>query len=154
MHSPFISRVDSSSRYTHGWDVRVRWRKQCLKRFYSDRKYGGKQKALQESIACSKLFCHELHRPYCARIIRGMSGRKPPQSGFRGVSVRKRNGILLGYFSTWYPQKGVQKMKWFSIFRLGKNRALKLAISHRKEMEIKYYGTEIKDAPSVHPSIG
>jgi len=130
-----ISRIDSGS--THGWFVRAYRNCRTHSKFFSDRKYGGKNKALALAKICRDELVERLGPRSSRRVFK--KANKNNKTGVIGVSKGKRtmpNGTARLYFVvSWSPQPNVSKYKSFSIDSLGEKRAFDTAVKFRKSME-------------------
>lgn len=130
-----ISRIDSES--THGWFVRGYRNKMTYSKLFSDKKYGGKGKALIAAREFRNELVEELQkiRPM-KRPRRIVSTDSRNKTGVLGVCRLEKVGptgkIYASYSVTWRPKPGVQKCTSFSIRKYGEKQALKLAVSLRK----------------------
>lgn len=130
-----ISRIDSNS--THGWFVRGYKNKTTYSKLFSDKKYGGKTKALtaarefREELVLELKKIRAMKRP--RRVVATDSRNK---TGVLGVCRLEKVGpsgqVYASYSVTWRPKPGVQKCTSFSIRKYGEKKAFKLAVSLRK----------------------
>jgi hypothetical protein len=132
-----ISRIDSHR--AKGWFVRIYYRAdQEHRKFFSDGKYGGKQKALELAVAYHDEY-QEQHPPPKKLPFK----RKPIASNTTGVSgvsetyQRSRAGEKIPCFSVfWAPRENERKTKRFYHHHYGsREAALKEAAAFRKEKE-------------------
>ena len=138
-----ISRIDSGS--THGWFVRGYRNGKIYSRLFSDRKSGGKTKALK----LAQVFRDELNdklesipkKPRKQRIVVSDSRNKTGELGVSRTTKKGPNGTLHECYSvSWRPKPGVQKCTSFSIRKYGEKKALKLAVEHRRKMMRETHG--------------
>lgn len=47
---PGIARIDQPEKHTHGWYVRVRVKNKVVSKYFADKQFGGKTKALAQAI--------------------------------------------------------------------------------------------------------
>lgn len=130
-----ISRIDSNS--THGWFVRGYKNKTTYSKLFSDKKYGGKGKALiaarefREELVGELKKIRPMKRP--RRIVSSDSRNK---TGVLGVCRLEKVGpsgnVYSSYSVTWRPKPGIQKCTSFSIRKYGEKQAFKLAVNLRK----------------------
>lgn len=134
-----ITRMDYE--YTHGWTVRYRVKKITYSKLFSDRKLGGKLKALQAAKEYLELMLEKYPKP--TRLQRALTPSKRNKSGTPGVSrcVTHRATFLEEY---WLAEcllpDGTRKYKRFSIKKYGERKAKKLAVAARLEMVEELYG--------------
>ena len=138
-----ISRIDSGS--THGWFVRGYRNGKIYSRLFSDRKSGGKTKALNDA----KAFRDELNekldsipkKPRKRRIVLSDTRNKTGELGVSRTTKTGPNGSLHECYSvSWRPEPGKQKCTSFSIRKYGEKKAFKLAVAHRSKMMRETYG--------------
>ena len=131
-----ISRIDLSEMRSHGWQVRLSRRGRKYSRFFSDRKYGGREVAL----GMARNFRDELVARLPVRERSGAAGKLTRRniSGVVGVSrivVRTTAATYEFWQATWSPLPGVRRRVKFSIRRYGEDRAFELACAARREAE-------------------
>ena len=129
-----ISRIDLSAMRSHGWQVRLTRRGRKYSRFFSDRKYGGREVALRTA----RDFRDELLARLSDREKSGAAGKMTRRniSGVVGVSrivVRTAGAKYEFWQATWSPDPGLRRRVKFSIRRYGENRAFQLACAARRE---------------------
>jgi len=132
-----ISRIDSGT--TKGWFVRGYRNGKTYAQLFSDRKLGGKDKALERA----RKYRDKLHQKLAdmKRLVRkrrvAFRDRRN-KSGVLGVCRTTKkgvSGILNEVWSvTWRPKSKVQKCTSFSIRKYGEERAFKLAVAYRKRV--------------------
>jgi hypothetical protein len=137
-----IARIDQAKAdgkgATHGWEVKIHRRGESVHKFFSDRKWGGKLKALTEAQGFRDEVLAKL-KPYSrveianAKTVRNRSGIV----GVRRVDkARKKNGqVYWGTFweASWSPEPGVHKHRLFSVQKYGERKAKALAVDARKK---------------------
>ncbi len=148
---PGISRIDS--KHTHGWYVRVYANGGVfVSKLFSDRLYGGKQKALKNAIIFRD------HNQMVAELERAKyqsTKRKPfynkrsknNKSGITGVNeVKSMNkGRLVHYFQATWSESGKLKSKKFYVnSKRTREEAFKLAVNFRKQKEQELYEEWLK----------
>ncbi len=137
-----ISRIDSKN--THGWYVRVYANGGVFcSKLYSDRLYGGKEKALESAIK------YRDHNQEVADKYK-REGRNPnrkplykraPKNNTTGqVGVNEVKAVLNGrevhYFQATWSENGVPQSKKFYISKKrSREKAMKEAIAYRQKME-------------------
>jgi len=131
-----ISRIDSGA--THGWFVRAYRKGTTHSKFFSDRKFGGKNKALALAVAARDELRARLGPPSTGkhRLLRSNRNNKTGAVGVCRVTRTLPNGAKRHYFlASWRPEPNVAKAKPFSIDRLGERGAFEAAVRFRKERE-------------------
>lgn len=141
-----ISRIDSNS--THGWFVRGYKNKKTFSKLFSDKKHGGKLKALQAARKFRDTLNKKLSKiPQAPRPRRIVFSDTRNKTGIIGVSYTKKRtsaGRLFKCFSvTWRPEKGIQKCTSFSIQKYGKKGAFDRAVRLRRKKMLEIYGPSI-----------
>jgi len=141
-----ISRIDSGS--THGWFVRGYRNGETYSKLFSDKKCGGKGKALESA----RSYRNGLHKKLAA-IPRKPRGRRivykdsRNTTGVLGVCRTAKSGpdgkVNERYSVSWRPEPGVQKCTSFSINKYGEKRAFQMAVLHRRKMMREIYGPGI-----------
>ncbi len=141
-----ISRIDS--KHTHGWYVRVYANGGVfVSKLFSDRLYGGKQKALQNAIKFRD------HNEMVAELERAKYEsvkRKPfynrkvknSTSGITGVNEVKSmtNGRLVHYFQATWSEKGkLHSKKFYVNKKRTRDEAFEQAVAYRKQKEKELY---------------
>lgn len=142
-----ISRIDSDDRNMHGWFARVYLRsKVYANKYFNDKKYGGKQKALRaakEYLAATIKERNEKH-PEAKNSRRRVTTDARNKTGIIGVSrttIKSKSGVVSEFFQvTWRPRKNVVRAKSFSIKKYGEEGALRRAWEIRKKAEKQMYG--------------
>lgn len=141
-----ISRVDSKS--THGWFVRAYKNKETYSKLFSDKKYGGKRKALAAAQEHQVKLVKQLkkitplprERRLVCRDIRNSTG----VLGVCRLEKANTNGeINASYSVTWRPEPGVQKCTSFSVNKYGEKQAFQLAVELRKSKMKTIFGKHI-----------
>lgn len=138
-----ISRIDSGS--THGWFVRAYKNGKTHSKLFSDKKYGGRDAALEKARGYRHHLREKLDQvPQKPRARRLVYRDNRNSTGILGVSrtrKRNKNGTITDCFSvSWRPQPGVQKCTSFSIRKYGEKKAFELAVSHRRQKLMEIYG--------------
>jgi hypothetical protein len=138
-----ISRIDSGS--THGWFVRGYRNGKTYSRLFSDRKCGGKGKALAKARAYRDELVAELEKipqkPRGRRLVYRDSRNSSGVLGVCRTAKKGPNGTVNECYSvSWRPEPGVQKCTSFSIRKYGEEKAFQLAVAHRRRMMRDIYG--------------
>ncbi len=149
-----ISRIDQKDKNTFGWFVRIRRDGKQISKFFSDGKFGGKQKSLDAAVTFRDEHIREWES-FAKNHDRPMHVGTRSNIGHNGISYtrkkKKRNGkeYVEHVFSVCYsPEKGVNKNKTFYIpkahnrkeFKKNYQDKLKEAIEFRDQMMHKIYG--------------
>lgn len=144
---PGISRIDTDS--THGWYVRAYRNGSVQSKFFSDRKYGGRDVAYKE--ACShrdELFQKVAAQPKEPRKRSPQISAKRSGTGVVGVTRTDKKTasgkVLTCYSVSWRPQSNVQKCTSFSWDKYGEAEAFRRAVKHRFEKLIEGYGPTVE----------
>ena len=148
-----ISRIDSGS--THGWFVRGYRNGKTYAKLFSDRKCGGKGKALAAAQAWREDLCQELAQipaePRSRRIVYKDARNTTGILGVCRTVKRSPSGNLNECYSvSWRPAPGVQKCTSFSIRKYGEKKAFQLAVAHRRRMLREIYGAGIFRKLAAH----
>ena len=131
-----ISRIETSS--TLGWYVRVYRNKKTYSKFFSDTKYGGKDKALEmalfEKEELSKMISKIPKKPTKRRVVTKDKRNTTGVLGVSRTSKKASNGKSYDcYTVSWRPEPKVQKSTSFSIKKYGEEKALEMAIQLRRK---------------------
>jgi hypothetical protein len=129
-----ISRIDQPEKHNHGWFVRLTRRGQRHSAFFSDKKNGGKARALKlAQVAYAKLV---KEHPHMSRRDFAQIERRSNKTGIVGVTklVKEVRGKKYKFWqATWSPLPGTVRKKAFSVTRYGDDKAKKLAVVARKK---------------------
>lgn len=141
-----ISRIDSGS--THGWFVRGYRNGKTYSKLFSDKKCGGKKRALE----MAREHRDELHgkleqipaKPRGRRIVYRDSRNTTGVLGVCRTAKKSPTGKINECYSvSWRPEPGVQKCTSFSIRKYGEKKAFELAVAHRRKMLREIYGAGV-----------
>lgn len=141
-----VSRIDTDD--THGWFVHKRHQGRIHSKFFSDSRYGSRDKAFE----AAKSYRARLDEKYPLPRTRAFrnQAQKNNTTGVVGVSetyMRSRNGKKIPCFTvTWRPQKGVSRTKKFSIAAYGREEAFRKAVEFRQQMEAEMLRTRGDEA--------
>ncbi len=135
-----ISRVDfrTETSPARGFLVRVMRRGEKYQKFFGDKSFGGKTKALSaakkfrdEVLAQYRGFSkRELAEKVSVRNTSGVVGVRYAEE-FHGVGKGRR---IYGFWvASWNPTAGTRKTKRFSIDKYGDDEAMRLAIKARED---------------------
>ncbi len=130
-----ITRIDQPGKELHGWYARVGWKGETFSKWFPDD--GHRQAALKEAIEWRNDIEATIGKPRTERWIRS------PQRNLPGVSRRVKDGTEV-FEVTWMPSPGKVRKTSYSIAAHGEREALRLAVEHRREMERRYYGGELR----------
>jgi hypothetical protein len=140
-----ISRIDQPSKKHHGFYVRVVFRGKQHSKFFSDKKYGGGEAALEAAIKYRDELEAELGKPRTDRMVVA-----PPDKDRGGVrryqKPTRRNGKVHYsdvYEVSWCPEPGKVRRKRFSVNKLGEREARRRAYEFRMVQERRMYGEPI-----------
>ena len=115
MKHKHISRIDSGN--THGWYVRVHRQGVKYEKLFSDKKHGGKEKALKKALIHAEESVLRMDREN-PKIITPRVYRM----------IKKSRGYEYEFYEVaWSPEPYKRKKKAFSINRLGEKKAKKMA---------------------------
>jgi hypothetical protein len=131
-----ISRIETSS--TLGWYVRVYRNKKTYSKFFSDTKFGGKDKALETAIfqkeELSRMISEIPKKPTKRRVVTKDKRNITGVLGVSRTSKKASNGKSYDcYTVSWRPEPKVQKSTSFSIKKYGEEKALEMAIELRRK---------------------
>jgi hypothetical protein len=129
-----ISRIDQDEKHNHGWFVRVTRKGKTYSSFFTDKKHGGKGKAL----AAAKIGLEVLREKYppMSRKEFARVQRRKTKSGIVGVTrlTKKVKGKDYDFWqATWSPKTGVIEKKVYSITKYGEKKAKSLAVKARRK---------------------
>lgn len=144
-----ISRIDSEVCRTYGWYVRARFNGKVISKLFSDKKYGGKAKALMKARRYYKKSFETLIKKYSdfnpnkvpAKII--VSQNRKNNTGVVGVQkITKHNSggtVYVAYRVNWTDKTGKSRNKFYSVEKWGDKKAFKLAREYRRQMILENY---------------
>ena len=127
-----ISRIEQAEKNHYGYYVRLNWRGTQFAKFFSDKKYGGKRKALKAAEA----YFDELdaQMPLDSQV-----GRMTVRNTSGTVGVNRTKSTSRGHsYEYWQAQWGYgdhRKSAKFSVNKYGEDEAKRLAIETRKKWE-------------------
>jgi len=149
-----ISRIDQPAKNTFGWFVRIRRDGNKISRFFSDGKYGSREKALQSAQEFRNKNLDEW-QSFAKNYDRAMHLGKESNIGYPGISYcvksKTRNGEIYKehvFQVSYSPEKGLHKNKSFYIpkarnkreFKKNYEAKLQMAIKFRDDQMMKIYG--------------
>ena len=121
-----------------GWEVRIQRRGKKYEKYFGDRKYGGKTKAMKAARAYRNEILAATSRYSVAELAKKPSVRN--NSGVVGVRLHKQVDTrgdyqyeYWYYVAQWTDAKGRRRTKSFSVHTHGEDKALKLAKKARRE---------------------
>jgi hypothetical protein len=144
-----ISRIDSEACRTYGWYVRARFNGKVVSKLFSDRKYGGKAKALMKA--------RRFYKNTLTKLIKKNSDLKTDKIPVKNIITRNRmnNTGLVGvqkivrhnpggsvyraFRVNWTDTKGKSRAKFFSIDKFGEKQAFKMAKKYRIQKVLENY---------------
>lgn len=138
-----ISRIDTNS--THGWFVRCYRNAKIYSKLFSDKKYGGRRKALCAAREYRDQLEKDLEKiPRTPRGRRLVFSDSRNKTGVLGVTRSKKVGadgvVREAYAVSWRPEPGVQKCTSFSIDKYGEEGAFRLAVQLRRKKMREIFG--------------
>ncbi len=148
-----ISRIDQISRNTYGWYLRVRCYGIMYSKFFSDKKFGNKNKALQAAVEFRDDLERELGLPRTDRYVVMQSPHN--KTGVIGIQRKvKKHRKKSGEYSYWNvfevtynPEPGVTKKTSVSIDLHGEKEAFRRACLIRRQKEREIYGACVNAIP-------
>ena len=124
-----IARIDQESKRTFGWYVRVRFVGKIYSKFFSDRKWGGRNSSLLSAISWRDQTEKKIGKTRTNKHIVTVSNSK---TGVVGVRLNEK---LNRFEVSWVTHLGKQGKTSVSINKHGKKVALAKAIALRQEKE-------------------
>ena len=126
------------TQHTKGWEVRIVRSKGTVRELFSDSRYGGKNRGLQEARKFRDIVLKRI--PKLNRKEVSELPKKTTIEDGVGISLIKQRSIKGGktittlyYQAFWSPRKGVYKARKFSVKKYGKEKAFQLAVAARKK---------------------
>ena len=144
-----ISRIDS--RGTHGWYVRIYHEGKTHSKLYSDKKYGGKERALKFAKKARDLAMDKIKGRYRLRkkkpnLVTSTTGSN---TGVVGVYKTKRtykSGNTYYYYKIyWRPRPNKVKSREWSIQKYGEDEAFRLAVEFRDNVMREIHGKKYEE---------
>jgi hypothetical protein len=144
-----ISRIDSPQKKMHGWYVRVRLKHVTKSKFISDKKYGGREVALEKAVEWRNQTERELGKPRTDWVIVGNNPRN--NSGVVGVRralkkyVGKDGKVYYNdvYEVSWNAGREKRGRTSVSITKHGERAAFRKACAIRRQKEEEMYGNVV-----------
>lgn len=109
---------------SHGYFVRVTWKGETRRKFFSDGVYGDRLGALAAAIEWRDAVEAELGKPRTERLVIG--AMRPSNTGIRGVRRLVENHTTY-YEATWVAHDGQVRRTRYSARKHGARRARRLA---------------------------
>jgi hypothetical protein len=144
-----ITRIDYEGSSTRGWTVRLTRQGKRHQKFFNDRTYGGKNKALLAAKACYQSWVKQ------APDIQTAKGRKTNRNTtgkvgvhlVKNVDARWKNAESYAFCASWIDPKGKRTKISFAWNRYGKKQAWILAcIAREREINDREKILEILDS--------
>jgi hypothetical protein len=144
-----ITRIDYEGSSTRGWTVRLTRQGKRQQKFFNDRTYGGKNKALLAAKACYQNWVKQ------APDIQTAKGRKTNRNTtgkvgvhlVKNVDARWKNAESYAFCASWIDPKGKRTKISFAWNRYGKKQAWILAcIARDREINDREKILEILDS--------
>jgi hypothetical protein len=143
-----ISRIDQPAKKHHGYYVRVSFRGKQHSKFFSDKKFGGGEAALEAAIRYRNETEAELGKPRTDRVVVAPADKAKGGGGVRRYMKPTRRGDKVHYSDvyevTWCPEPGKVRRKRFYIGKLGEREAKRRAYEFRRVQERRMYGQPIE----------
>lgn len=131
-----ITRIDQPEKRNHGYFVRLQRDGHRFSAFFSDKKHGGKRKALEEARKAFAKMLKE-HPPVSRRELaerklktKGAGGTIP---GVSHTVTRSKGRTYEFWQAAWSPEPNVRKCVKFSVNKYGARKAKQLAIEARRD---------------------
>jgi hypothetical protein len=130
MGHPAPERVEMASKQLMGWWVRTTHDGKPLRRFFSDREFGGPDQAHQAALQVTSQLGD---RTEIGSLLLRLRPRKNNRSGIPGVA-RYQGGSARGpFWLAYWEENGRRVQKKFSVAVYGEQRAEELATAAREE---------------------
>ena len=148
-----ISRIDSEACRTYGWYVRARFDGKVVSKLFSDKKYGGKAKALMKARRYYKKSLEKLIKKHSDLATDKLPTKtivtrnRKNNTGVVGVQkITKHNSggtVYVAYRVNWTDKSGKSRGKFVWGGKYGNREAFRMARECRREKVVEnYYGTE------------
>ncbi len=146
-----LSRIDSKD--THGWFVRVYNESVTYSKLFSDRKFGGVERAYHQAIAFRNALYEEVGKTFpTRRVVRRDRRNKTGVIGVCRTRKRNQSGSYNEFFSvSWSPHYGGHKCRMFSIAKYGEQEAFRRACELRRQVELEIHGKTWVEIPKEVP---
>ncbi len=133
-----IKRVDTEINRTHAWLVQLQRQEKIYIKMFSDRLYGGKQKALKaalkfrdDTLALVSNYKYHYHRRSMVR--RNNTSGIPGVGYYETIANPHTKHTAVFWVAFWDDEFGVRRQRKFSVSRYGELKAKKLAIAEREK---------------------
>jgi hypothetical protein len=134
--TPGICRIDQPEKHNHGFFVRLQRKGKIHSAFFTDKKHGGRTRALAAAQEHSRKLAAKLGTPVqMSRRDWAQIRRRKGSSGIVGVQKivdRRFKRPRIYWKATWSPEPYVVRRKQFSARKHGAEKAKKLAIRARR----------------------
>jgi len=131
-----ITRFDIHERGTYGFMVRIARKDKKRNKFFSDKEFAGKRKALAAAVECYEDWASELPPPMTSKGVKSVRNK----SGHVGVhlavnpSYNSSDDVTYSsYVAAWRVEGGEREKVSFSVEKYGKKVAYELACLARKQ---------------------
>jgi hypothetical protein len=133
-----IRRFDTDINHTHAWLVQVQRQGEISIKMFSDRLYGGKQKALKAAIefrdnTLATISNYKYHYQRRSILRRNNTSGIPGVGHYENISNPKTKNVAIFWAAFWDDEFGVRRQRKFSVLRYGERKAKKLAIAEREK---------------------
>lgn len=130
-----IARIDNETSRTRAWLVRVQRNSNTISKMFTDGVYGGKHQALQAAIIFREQVLTVVPN-YEYQMRRRNVVRRNNKSGIAGVGryeVKSVTGRIRSFWlARWDDERGICRLRKFSVKRYGERKAKQLAIAERR----------------------
>ena len=127
-----ITRLESPSRGTFGWQVRLRRRGQRFAKFFADRTHGGPEPSLLAARTWRDDLIQRLAESGNTRVCNPSPRNSSGVVGVSRITIAGPNGLQYYFWqATWCPSPGQRRCVRFSIRRHGEDGAFTLAVQAR-----------------------
>lgn len=142
-----ITRMDYKK--NKGWYVRVKFKGEEHRKYFSDKTWGGIETALEAAIQWRNEKEEELGKPRTERMLLSKANNDLGIVGVRrciswtGATDKEGNKLpnyTPTYTVSWSPKPNVRKIRSFSVAKYGEDNARDMAIRLRKQKEMEIYG--------------
>ncbi len=138
-----ISRIEQPEKFTFGWYVRFRYHGQVKSKFFSDKKYGGRDKAFMKAKSYYKKQMRRIFKKITGEEVKRIPNtilvtkHKSNNTGIVGIQKIKRKRKTGGYYRAYrvaWKEGDKVKTKFFSIEKYGDKEAFAMARRFKKEI--------------------
>ena len=133
-----IRRFDTDINHTHAWLVQVQRQGGIFIKMFSDRLYGGKQKALNAAIefrdnTLTAVSNYKYHYQRRSILRRNNTSGIPGVGHYENISNPNTKNVAIFWAAFWDDEFGVRRQRKFAVSRYGERKAKKLAIAEREK---------------------